>query len=107
MIQMFKVINNLEEINWVNNITFVRNAQTRRLCNSINNNQAIERELFDSRRSNDFRHWVTVRHNFFLNNVTEHWNKLSNDIVSASTVNSFKSRYDKYRESAAIAQQSS
>ena len=79
LIQMYKVLNNLEEINWYKGPNLATNALEKR---STSGNQQIP--------INDFSHFVMVRHEFFTNQVTEHWNKLPNSVVKAPTLNSFK-----------------
>ena len=37
----------------------------------------LKRESFPSKKVNDFGRFVSARHNFFLNRVTENWNKLT------------------------------
>ena len=62
----------------------------------------LGREQFLSKVQNDHRHFVSVRHNFFLNRITEHWNKLSNSQIHAVSLNSLKARIDNHLETAAI-----
>jgi hypothetical protein len=37
-----------------------------------------------------------LRHNFFTQIVVDNWNSLTESVVSAESVNSFKNRYDKH-----------
>ena len=57
---------------------------------------SMMRESFKAKIKNDNCHFVTVRHNFFTNRVTEHWNKLPNIVVNAHNLNSFKKLLDDY-----------
>ena len=97
---MFKVLNGLEIINWHTGPVFAPHSSTRA---SNRNDMCLRREVFSAKACNDFGHFVTLRHNFFLNRVTETWNKLSNLEIHASSVNSFKARIDSFLETAAIA----
>ena len=63
----------------------------------------LRREQFLSKVQNDHRHFISVRHYFFLNRVTEHWNKLTNSQIHAVHLNSFKARIDNPPETAEIA----
>ena len=40
---------------------------------------------------------LNVRASFFSQRVVNDWNKLSNDVVSADSVNAFKNRLDKIK----------
>ena len=71
------------------------------------NSQRLRGESFPSRMANDFAHFVSVRHNFFLNRVPKHWNKLTNKDLEAPTISQFKKCIDRVSDptkSAAIAQ---
>ena len=70
---------------------------------AMNNNLHLMREVFPSRSRNDFGHFVTTRHEFFTNRVVGPWNGLSNSVVSAPSLNSFKARIDNLSVTAAIA----
>ena len=61
----------------------------------------LEREAFPARLNNDFAHFVSVRHDFFLNRVTESWNRLKNTEVSVPSLGSFKAGWIKFLETAA------
>ena len=108
LIQMYKAINGLEEFNWYTGPCFAPNTQTR---SSTNNALKLERESFPSRLRNDYGHFVTVRHEFFLNRVCGSWNRLSNsELFTQSNIdkiplslNSFKARIDDKMNMAAIA----
>ena len=100
LIQMYKVLNGLESFNWFKGPRFAPLTQTR---SSENNSVRLVRESFPARARNDFGHYVSVRHDFFLNRVSERWNGLSNSQVHAPSVNSFKAQIDSPPEMAAIA----
>ena len=96
VIEFFKHFANLDEINWHKGPDLMA-ARPERTCRQMNS-QSVRREAFPSSNANNFCHFVNVRHEFFLNRVSEYWNKLPNDVVSAPTLNSFKARYDKLQE---------
>ena len=57
LIQMYKVLNNLEEINWYKGPILATNPHEKR---SISGNQlSLLREHFPSKSRNDFSHFVT------------------------------------------------
>ena len=96
LIQMYKVLNNLEEINWYKGLTLATNPHEKR---SISGNQlSLLRKHFPSKSRNDLSHLVTVRHEFFTNQVTEYCNKLPNSMVKAPTLNTFKARLDPFQD---------
>jgi hypothetical protein len=49
---------------------------------NVGNDLSLIRERFSANNSNDHCHFVDVRHKFFSNRVTEHWNKLPNNVVN-------------------------
>jgi len=98
VIQMYKHIYNLEDINWHKKPRMAPARDTSdRACRNLNN-LSIQRESFPSRNKNDFCHFVNVRHEFFTNRVSEFWNKLPNSVVNASTMNTFKARHDEVQK---------
>ena len=80
---MYKKLNKLEEISFFTNPrdNFSKNPYEKR--GYVGNSMSMMRESFKSKDKNDNCHFITVRHNFFLNRVTEHWSKLPNIIVNA------------------------
>ena len=84
LIEMFKIVNNLDIVNWTNPPIF-------------NNSRTIE----GGNRNHEFRYVreyaarSSARHNFFLNRVSQQWNRLNYNTVKAPTVNNFKNRIDK------------
>ena len=90
---MYKTLNNLEEISFITNPgdNFANNPYEKR--GNVGNSVSMMREIFKAKDKNDNCHFVTVRHNFFTNRVTEHWNKLSNIVVYEHNLNSLNDRY--------------
>lgn len=91
LIQLYKNINGLDTIEWHTGPQFAPIGPTR---SSTRNDLCLRREAFASRTRNDHGHFVSVRHEFFLNRVVEHWNRLSNYVIHAPSLNSFKARID-------------
>ena len=84
---MYKVLNNLEEINWYISPILATNPHEKRSISG--NQQSLVREHFPSKLRNGISHYVTLRHEFFTNQVTKHWNKLPNSVVKAPSLKSF------------------
>ena len=102
LIQMYKSLNGLEKIDWFPpGPRFAPPTQTR---SSESNSLRLERDIFKSKAKNDFGHFVTVRHEFFLNRTSENWNRLSNSQILSPSLNSFKASIDMLPAKAAIAQ---
>ena len=91
LIQMYKVRNNIENINWQVGPLDAPHTNTR---GESHNNLRLRAENFSARIRNDFRHFVTVREEFFLNRAVDGWNRLASSQITAPSVNSFKSRID-------------
>ena len=91
LIQMYKIRNALEDINWFTGPKLAPVTQTR---SASRNDTRLVREIFPTRMQNDFSHSVTVRHEFYLNRVVGHWNNLVSSQISAPSLNSFKARID-------------
>ena len=89
---MYKVHNELESIYWSTGPRAAPSTNTRA---ESQNCYRLERESFSARACNDFRHSVTIRHEFFLNRVVDSWNRLASSQIEAPTLNSFKARIDK------------
>ena len=101
-IQMYKSVNGFESFDWHTGPQFIESQRSTRAATS--NSKRMRTDGFKARQANDFCHFVNVRHNFFLNRVTRHWNKLNDSQILATSVNSFKSRIDSIRsETAATA----
>ena len=69
LIEMFKVLNSPESLKWFTGPCFAPLTQTR---SADRNSLRLIREVFPSKARNDFGHFVSARHEFFLNRVTEH-----------------------------------
>ena len=91
LIQFYKVKNSLETISWFTGPQLAPSSQTR---SASNNSYRLLRESFPSKDKNDYGHFVSVRHEFFLNRVVERWNKLSNSQILSPCLNSFKAHVD-------------
>ena len=78
LIQMYKSINNLDHIIW-HNKPVLRPPTLRHRGHYV-------AELVKN---------CEVRNNFFTNRIINPWNALSDDIVNARSVNSFKAKLDK------------
>ena len=91
LIQMYKVLNGFESLDWYTGPRFAPVTQTR---SAHSNSNRLIRENFPSKACNDFGHFVSVRHEFFLNRTTQYWNNLSNSQILTNSLNSFKARID-------------
>ena len=88
LIQMFKLINNIDSIILHNPIKFY-NTDGRTRGHSLK----ILRETVNKQNNCKFN---TIRHNFFTNRVARDWNDLTQEIVESKKVNQFKNRIDKH-----------
>lgn len=68
LIQMYNLLNNLDEINWYKGPNLATNPNEKR--STSGNQHSLLREHFPSKLRNDVIHFVTVRHEFFTNQVT-------------------------------------
>ncbi len=78
MIQVFKYLNKLSNVDHSKLFTLQTNPRTR------NNGKTIQAKRCNS----------DIGRSFFLNRVVRHWNSLPAEVVSAETTNSFKKRID-------------
>ena len=92
LIQMYKVHNNLEIINWYRGPQYSNNPHEKRF--ELGNSLSLTQEYIKSTKINNFRHFTSVRYEFFTNSIVEHWNKLPNRVVTAPNLNVFKARLD-------------
>ena len=92
LIQMYTILNGIEIVDWHTGPVYAPERNTR---SAARNDKCLVREVFSSRNANDFAHFVSVRHNFFLNRGAEHWNRLTNTEVSAQGLNGLKARLDR------------
>ena len=97
LIEMFKVQKGLEKIEWVKPPLLTKNDGLLGPASGVRGNSLrLRRESFKSRLRNDFSQFVTVRHNFYLNRVVPTCNSLPDDVVTSSSLNSFKTALDRY-----------
>jgi len=87
LIQMYKVLHNIEDIRWH---TGPIHTTATHLRAATNNPLRLHRQQFPSRDRNDFCHFVAVRHEFFLNRVVDDWNSLTKTQVLAPNTDRFK-----------------
>lgn len=100
LIQLYKILNGYDVVEWSTGLKLVPPGPTR---SSARNDLCLRREIFPSITRNDYGHFVSARHEFFLNRVVVHWNELSNSHIHAPSINSFKARIDDPTKTAAIA----
>ena len=91
LIEMYKSVNGLDEINWERN-PVVNTPKFGVITRS--NGVKIKRDTFKSRIRNDFARQVSARHNYFINRITPAWNALPKKIVQSPTLNIFKKGLD-------------
>ena len=91
LIEMYKSVNGLDEINWERNPVMI--TPTDRVL-TRSNGVKIRRDTFKSKIRNDFAKQVSTRHNYFFNRITPIWNALPEKIVQAPTLNMFKKGLD-------------
>ena len=87
LIQMYKIINNLETVKFRNGIKF----------------SSLESRNYFLRRNSKHLHKERLskclpRYNFLTNRIVNDWNELPEDIIQANTLNSFKSKFDKWKK---------
>ena len=93
--KIYKVIRGLYEIDWTKSPLLRTDIDFTGLAQGFRGNRLIlQREAFKSSARNKFARTVTQRHNFFTNRVTPRWNKLPETVVSAPSLNMFKSALD-------------
>ena len=80
VIEVYKIINQIDKINIDKFFTFTQNA----------GNRGHSRKLYKKRSR------LNVRANTFSNRVVDVWNSLTESVVMAPTLNTFKSRLNKY-----------
>lgn len=83
LIQIFKIYNKIDEINW-HHTPLVADSR-------VGRRPQLRREIVRC---------CNQRHNFFLNRVANGWNKLPDDVVNSNSVNQFKNKLDKYNDTA-------
>lgn len=80
LIEVFKMIKGYSKVDYKK---YFKLAEGRRL-------RGHELKLSKTRSRLD------MRHNFFSQRVVNHWNKLPQRVVEATSVNNFKNRYDEF-----------
>jgi hypothetical protein len=90
MLQMYKARNNLEDSDW--NTSTPRYAPMTQTRAASNNNYRLEMKTFQVKAQNYFCHFVSVRHEFFLNRTSIGWNSLTNHQINSPNLNVFKAR---------------
>ena len=80
VIEVYKIINQIDKINIGKFFQFAQNTGTR----------GHSRKLYKKRSR------LNVRVNAFSNRVVDVWNSLTESVVTAPTLNTFKSRLNKY-----------
>ena len=87
IIEMYKVVNEHEQIGWVNFLKLRSNLEIIRHAIGVrDSSRRIRRESFKSKfrnKSNNFSYSFTVRHNFFLNRTASIWKELPEIVVSS------------------------
>ena len=84
MIQLFKIVNNMEEVQLINQPAFRTDSITR------GNSLKYDREKCSNSKAGN------IRHHFLTNRASVLWNKLDEPIVNASHPDKFKELYDKF-----------
>ena len=80
LIQVFKIINGLDKLDFKHFFEFYRQNRTRG----------------HKYKLNKVRNRLDIRKNFFSQRVINDWNNLPVDVVEARSLNSFKNQYDKH-----------
>jgi len=83
LIEAYKILHGFEDVD--PNLFFRRSNQIQLRGNSL--------KLYKKRSK------LLLRAKFFSQRVVDHWNELPNDVVNASSLNSFKARLERYRMS--------
>ena len=87
LIQMSKLVKNIDEINLYNPVKYFNtNGRAR------GHNLKIHRELVNTQNNCKFN---TIRHNYLTNRVANDWNVLTQEANESTSVNQFKNRIDK------------
>ncbi len=95
LIQQYKIINRIDEINWFKQPNQAPSLAYNGPCSSLRGHRyRMEREIVRN---------CQPRHDFFTNRITKHWNELPTELVEAKTLNGFKAKLDRYLNAAVIA----
>lgn len=104
LIEMYKVMNGLEAVKWVNGINQRPSARVEGPASGLRGHMLqLEREVFGARLRNDFGRYVGIRHAFFSNRVVPLWNSLPQSVVGSHTLGAFKESFDLFSVTAATA----
>ena len=99
MIQLFKSINGYEIIKWERELINAPYINFVGPSSGIRGHKfRLERDSYPSANSNDFCHYVTIRHNFLTNRAVPTWNSLNDYVMESKSLNSFKARLDEWFE---------
>ena len=85
LIQLFKIINQIDIVHWPSNPNPV-----------VTNNPVVKTRGHDLKLKRELVKNCEQRHQFFSNRVVNNWNSLPEDIVHSENVNIFKARLDKF-----------
>ena len=82
LIQMYKIVNKLDRVNWYkrSNNDHIGNFRTR------GNKYRLSKEIIRN---------CLPRFNFFTNRIVDSWNKLTDDTIESKSINTFKANIDK------------
>ena len=94
LIQIFKIINKLDDIELHSKLNFA--IDTRNELITRVHDLRIIKETFSSRSINDNCSAINIRKNFLTQKAINNWNNLSNEIIKSGSLNSFKSKLDKW-----------
>ena len=86
LIQFFKYVNGLDQINWYNRVIFKSDSANGLRQSARGHEFTIERQLVKN---------CNQRHNFFTNRVSCVWNRLPKEALNSNSLNVFKNNLDK------------
>lgn len=96
LIEMYKIVNGIERINWTNGLPFRRDRNVLGAAQGTRGNDLrLEREVFLSQARNKNARYVTFRENSFMERTVPHWNDLTSDVAQSGSLNNFKNALDK------------
>ena len=91
-IQYFKIINNINIVDWYHPNNQKPSSNINGPSNNIRNNKVNSNQIY-----RQFTKSCDQREYFFSNRVVPIWNKLPNSVTNAKNVNNFKNEYDKFK----------
>jgi hypothetical protein len=96
LIEMYKIVNGIEKINWTNGLPFRADRNVLGAAQGTRGNDLkLEREVFSSQVRNRNARYIRFRENFFMERTIPHWNDLTSDVARSGSLNSFKNALDK------------